>query len=302
VGGSLGSHRGDGGILGAMTESVESPNVREIQVEPVPRGDGGGSADVVHRACPYLIAADGMWRGSQPTRDHRCGATQPHAAPAIAKQRDLCLTPTHVSCATFVAAQDLEAGRVAAAQSPGSGFWPETRSIVLALDPGHGRSATFGASSRKGGGQALLVGLMVLAFLVLVIARTAPQPGTRAPQTGTGASPSAAGGGAAVTAPPMTAQPASSIAASGAPSPTGGASPSASAAPPSPSPGTTPSASATPQAASSPTPAAATTYKVRSGDTLSAIAARFNTSVKKIKVANGLTSNTLRIGQVLAIP
>jgi LysM repeat protein len=53
---------------------------------------------------------------------------------------------------------------------------------------------------------------------------------------------------------------------------------------------------------SSASPAAETTYKVRSGDTLSAIAARFNTTVKKIKVANGLTSNTLRIGQVLAIP
>ena len=51
-----------------------------------------------------------------------------------------------------------------------------------------------------------------------------------------------------------------------------------------------------------PDPAAATTYKVRSGDTLSAIATRFDTTVKKIKVANGLTSNTLRIGQVLVIP
>ena len=77
----------------------------------VPRNPRGGPDDVVYRACPYLIASAGTWRGSHPTRDHRCSATQPHAAPAIAKQRDLCLTPTHVSCATFVAAQEIEADR-----------------------------------------------------------------------------------------------------------------------------------------------------------------------------------------------
>lgn len=290
-----------------MTETDENEVERDSEVVAVPRNARGGPDDMVYRACPYLIAASGTWRGSQPTRDHRCGATQPQAALAIAKQRDLCLTSTHVSCATFVAAQELRAGRDVAALSPGSGFWPETRSIVLALEPGHGRSATFGGSSRKSGGQALLVGLMVLAFLVLVIARTAPQSGLRTLQPGAGTPPSTAGGAAATAASPTAAQPMPSATASGAPSGVpsagGGASPSASAAPPSspPSPGTTPTASSTP-AASSPTPAVATTYKVRSGDTLSAIAARFNTTVKKIKVANGLTSNTLRIGQVLAIP
>ena len=161
---------------------------------------------------------------------------------------------------------------------------------------------------RRSGGQALLVGLMVLAFLVLVIARTAPQSGSRTPQPGAGTSPSAAGGAAATAASPTAAEPLPTTtgtgARSGVPSAGGGASPSSSAAPQSspPSPGTTATASATPQAASSPTPAVTTSYKVRSGDTLSAIATRFNTTVKKIKVANGLTSNTLRIGQVLAIP
>jgi LysM repeat protein len=291
-----------------MTETDESQGERDSEVVPVPRKARGGPDDVVYRACPYLIAASGTWRGSQPTRDHRCGATQPQAALAIAKQRDLCLTSTHVSCATFVAAQELRVGRDAAAPSSGSGFWPETRSIVLALEPEHGRSATFGGSSRRSGGQALLVGLMVLAFLVLVIARTAPQSGSRTPQPGAGTSPPAAGGAAATAASPTAAQPVPSTTASGAPSGVpsagGGASPSPSAAPPSspPSPGMTATASATPEPASSSTPAAATTYKVRSGDTLSAIAVRFNTTVKKIKVANGLASNTLRIGQVLTIP
>ncbi len=45
-----------------------------------------------------------------------------------------------------------------------------------------------------------------------------------------------------------------------------------------------------------------TTYTVKSGDTLYAIASRFNTTVDAIKRLNNLTSNTLQIGQVLKIP
>lgn len=45
-----------------------------------------------------------------------------------------------------------------------------------------------------------------------------------------------------------------------------------------------------------------TTYKVVSGDTLYSIAKRNGTSVEAIKKANRLTSNSLKLGQVLAIP
>ena len=43
-------------------------------------------------------------------------------------------------------------------------------------------------------------------------------------------------------------------------------------------------------------------YRVRSGDTLSEIARRYGMTVSKLRSANGLTSNRLRIGQELKIP
>ncbi len=44
------------------------------------------------------------------------------------------------------------------------------------------------------------------------------------------------------------------------------------------------------------------TYKVKSGDSLSVIAAKYHTSVSKIKKANGLRSDLIQIGQILKIP
>ncbi len=43
-------------------------------------------------------------------------------------------------------------------------------------------------------------------------------------------------------------------------------------------------------------------YTVQSGDSLYGIAIKFGSSIDAIKKANGLTSNTIRIGQVLTIP
>ncbi len=43
-------------------------------------------------------------------------------------------------------------------------------------------------------------------------------------------------------------------------------------------------------------------YKVKSGDTLSAIASRYGTTVAKIKKANGMSSNNIRAGQTIKIP
>jgi peptidoglycan DL-endopeptidase LytE len=57
-----------------------------------------------------------------------------------------------------------------------------------------------------------------------------------------------------------------------------------------------------PTSTSQPEPAPATgTYTVQSGETLSHIAVKYNTSVSQVKSWNGLTSNTIYVGQKLKV-
>jgi len=50
------------------------------------------------------------------------------------------------------------------------------------------------------------------------------------------------------------------------------------------------------------TAASGTTYKVKSGDTLTKIANLHNTSIRELRVANNLTSDRIMVGQTLSIP
>ena len=83
--------------------------------------------------------------------------------------------------------------------------------------------------------------------------------------------------------------------------------------PPTPTPTRSPTPAATPVATPTPaptrTPAAvpqapstATSYTVKSGDTLSGIASRFGTTATRIRNLNDLNSDVIRIGQVLKLP
>lgn len=63
----------------------------------------------------------------------------------------------------------------------------------------------------------------------------------------------------------------------------------------------TPTSSASPSATPTPT-STAKTYVVKAGDTLGAIAAKYGITVAKLKAANNLTSDLIKIGQVLVIP
>jgi LysM repeat protein len=240
--------------------------------------------------CPYLTTPAGTWRSSQPSPEHRCGAVVPVATLAPAKQRALCLGPAHSACATYLAA-------AAASGAPGGshggpGLWPSSRPAPMILDRMRPRSP-LGGDRRRAGGQAMLVLLMVGAFVVVAVART----GT---QSSAGASDSPAATLAGVLGPVQPSLPPAS--------PTGVALASSSAAPsPAPSSAASPSAAGSPSASPIPTPAASRPptrrYTVRAGDTLSGIAARFHISIKAIAAANGISDPRLiRIGDVLVIP
>ena len=261
------------GILASMTDTRASA--------------APGGATAVDEVCPYLLSDDAAWRSAYPSRSHRCGATAPPVPVASGKQRSLCLVPSHATCATYLAARESIAGP--AHPSGVADLWPDIRSTPIVLESPHAVLSPLPGGTVRTGGQAALAGLMVLAFIALLVARTsAPAaPGTPSP---------AATEGAAGVLPSATVGTWASPVASATPRVT-----------PSAVPTPTPSITATPRATPAATPAgtpAATTerYKVRSGDTLSGIATRFGVTVKAIKAANGLQGNTIRVGQVLIIP
>ena len=228
--------------------------------------------------CPYLGSADGSWRSTTAAREHRCGAVSPPALLAAEKQRRLCLTDDHLRCATYEAAR---AARPIAQDRAATLPRPLARTTPVVLD--HGRIAiTIPAfRSERSVGQAALIILMALAFALIVVAKLSG-----------GSSP---GGVAGASSSPGASAQASSPAGSARPSSGATVAPSGSAA------GSgDPGGSASPGATAQP---ASKTYKVKSGDTLIGIAAKFGTTPKALAKLNGITNTAnLKVGQVLKIP
>jgi LysM repeat protein len=252
------------------------PQVRNLPTA-VPAGSVTGRP--VTRICPYLAAADGAWRSTTVAREHRCGAVAPPAPLATEKQRRLCLTPDYPTCATFEAARAARPiGHDRAPTLPR----PMARTTPVVLDHGRLSITVPILSSDRSTGQAVLIALMALAFAAIVLAKL------------TGGSPAAANGGSpfpgVVAAPPS-----ASPQASGGPAVSAAIDPTAV---PTASSGTVASAGANPTTAP-----ATRSYKVKSGDTLVGIAAKFGTTPKAISNLNGISDpSSLKIGQVLKIP
>lgn len=251
---------------------------------------------LVTRSCPYLTGGDGSWRSAYAARGQRCAAVTPAIQLAVSKQRQLCTFDSHVGCATYLAARALVAPAGDDTDPGDAGLWPSSRPTLVALEGVRG--GVVGGTSRRGG-QALLVGLMIVAFLVLAIARTTPPAGSPSPSpesTNPALLPGSTASAAAASSSPI-ASPTPTAAPSVSASPSGGASTS-------PGPGASPTASPS-RAPRSPTPAPskATRYTVKSGDSLSGIAASFKVTVTALKRANGIgSSNLIHPGQVLVIP
>jgi LysM repeat protein len=198
----------------------------------------------------------------------------------VAKQRQLCLVLAHEGCATYLAARAVADD--AAPSTPGddgAALWQGSAPPPLVLEPAR-RMGALPAATARSGGSAALIGLMVVAFLVLVLARI-QSPATPGMSPG----PSLAAVAAATVSPVATP----------------GATPSG----PAPSPTEGPSAAGSPAATERPPEPTAEPkrYRVKSGDTLISIAARYDTTAKKVMAANGISDpRALKVGQVLIIP
>ncbi len=253
-------------------EGMPSPSV---SIDPEGRRPRPGALPAL---CPYLAAADGAWRSASANRDHRCTAVNPPVLLAPEKQRRLCLVEAHVGCATFDAAQADPRRR----EPSGPHNRPIARMAPVILDHGRFDLRLRPIRADRAAGQAVLVAVLGVALTAIVIARpdggTGPAPalGSASPTTGA-AEPSI-----------MTVAPSAVESAS----PTEAASPDN----PGPTPSTTGAASAEPVTSGA-------TYKVKSGDTLSAIAARFDTTVRNLVDLNDIADpSRLRIGQILKLP
>ena len=216
-------------------------------------------------ACPHLVSVDGSWHGTTPSRAHRCRLLAA-GRPTLDRQREHCLAPAaHSSCPTWLDVHGNE--------GPPARVGPFVPMAPIVLE-GPGMSLPTDAAARRLAAPATIV-VVGIALGALVLARGPLAPGSSAGGDDA-ASPTPAGSVVPATAPP-----------SGAPT-TG--------------PTAAPTLSPSPTPAASPTPRPKT-YKVRSGDTMSAIAVRFGTTVAEISALNKIANPSLiRVGQVLRIP
>jgi len=231
---------------------------------------GPSLADGRGLVCPYLQVIVGQWRHATPSRDHRCGAEPVAVIVGLEAQRRLCLGQPR-ECERHRSAD--EARRALAPFLPSR---PIARTAPVVVERGRSAIAVARVVDRRTISQAALAVLMVAAAAALIVARV---------------------GGPVGSLPAGVAGPsASSPVPGGTPSGTPTLSPTPT---PQPSTGPTPSPKVTPALS----PGISRTYRVRSGDTLSAIAAKYGTTVHILQTLNGISDpSVIRPGQVLQLP
>jgi LysM repeat protein len=229
----------------------------------------------VDRICPYLaLADDGRTVADGFDPEHRCHALSPPAPLERSRQVQLCLTEAHARCERFGAARTawLAASSGLPRVAPDVAFG-RTR---LVLEPEAAWRGLASSPATRISRPAVLVAAVALAVVGLLVLGSVF--------------------GILNGTPPESASPTAS------PTPSPSASPLASS-PPASTGASAPASAPVPSAAPIVTPAPTQrTYVVQQGDTLNEIAQRFGTTAEAIKAANGLTSDTINVGQVLIIP
>ena len=263
--------------------AVEGLPASVPSIQPDDQPDRTG---VIPSLCPYLATPDGSWRSATAIREHRCMAVTPAIPLALEKQRRLCLVAAHAGCATFGAA---EASRVPRTRDVARSR-PIARMTPLILDRGRFDLRLPALRADRALGQAILVGVLGIALTAILVARPSggagaagdvgsATPGASEPVPTDVAAASLVASASATTEPTPTDEPAATPGSSASSTPVG-----------------SPTASAEPSTSGA-------TYRVKSGDTLTAIAARFDTTVRVLTQLNGITDpSRLRIGQVLKLP
>jgi LysM repeat protein len=255
--------------------------------------------------CPFLSGPDGAYRAASPSKDHRCGALDPPERLSVEKQQQLCLRTKHFECPAFIAAT-----------APGVALTsarPVPRSSPLVLEKAEPVVAFGTLNLPTRALQVGLAGLLVLVLAVVVLGTGGNREPTAA--AGATASPRASTAVAASNTSRRTPSPTASViitvvddttapdATATVPGRT--TPPTASPEPTSTSGGSTPgtTASTTPGGTPRGSVASGRTYKVKKGDTLSAIAARFGTTVKVLQELNDIKDpRLLKVGQILKLP
>lgn len=247
--------------------------------------------------CPYLVDTAGAWRRAQPSRSHRCGARSPAPTIPALTQKRVCLTSDHLTCEFYVAAasardEALLADHVRVERLETSRFHVSTRPLPLATDGVPDLAGPLATASRVRSRRpppgAIAVAGLVAALAIVAVAVSFLPPAAPGGIAGTSPTP-----GSAPVTPGLSAHPTTSSGASPAPT-------SAPSTRPTPGPGTSVSPTSEPTPSQPPRPRR---YRVRGGDTLNRIAARFDTSVRAIQELNELREGEdIRVGQLLRIP
>jgi LysM repeat protein len=263
--------------------AAEGLQVPLASIEP---GAGPNASGALPALCPYLATLDGGWRSAMAIREHHCMAVAPPVPLALEKQRRLCLVAAHVGCSTYGAAEATRAPLRAAIPSSR----PIARMTPVILDHGRFELRMPALRADRTAGQAVLVAVLGIALTAILIARPSSGAGAVSdPESSSAAASPVASADVATTSPSSPTPAPTEVAPTDSPAAT-------------PSPPATSRPTATPRASTPPVTSGAT-YKVKGGDTLSAIAARFDTTVRVLVDLNGITDpSRLRVGQVLKLP